>query len=231
MSNRTSNQQAASRANGAKSHGPTTDAGKARSSRNALQHGLNSATVVLPHEDRAAFESLRQSYFDRFQPADQFEADLVERLAATTWRLNRVTQMETTLLDNERVRRRDQFHELFSNTTAEDEQAYAFERCATESHGLQLLLRYEIQFNRQFDRTLKQLQALQNNRPQPAAPTPQPNLRNEPEPAPAPGPDPAPPPAPPDLATQQKPPIQCGILVHDSPQAAKGPSAALDVRQ
>jgi len=188
MSNRASNQRsaaqsAASRANGAKSHGPATPEGRARSSRNALQHGLNSATVVLPHEDRAAFERLRQSYFDRFQPADQFEADLVERLAATTWRLNRITQMETTLLDNERVRRRDQFHELFSNTTAEDEQAYAFERCATESHGLQLLLRYEIQFNRQFDRTLKQLQALQNNRPLPSAPAPQPDLRNEPEPA------------------------------------------------
>jgi hypothetical protein len=55
-------QSAASRANGAKSKGPATPEGRARASRNSLRHGLSSEIVVLPHEDRAHFEQLRDSY-------------------------------------------------------------------------------------------------------------------------------------------------------------------------
>jgi hypothetical protein len=54
----------ASRKNGAKSRGPRTVAGKARSSRNALKHGLcASKLLVVPDEDAAAFAALeaRQS--------------------------------------------------------------------------------------------------------------------------------------------------------------------------
>src|SRR5215467_1114093 len=58
---------AAARANGALSHGPTTPEGKARSSQNALQHGLFSTTVVLATEDPEEFRALLDDYCDYYQ--------------------------------------------------------------------------------------------------------------------------------------------------------------------
>ena len=43
------------RINGAKSRGPKTEAGRQRSSQNALKHGLTAETLVLPTEDPAEF--------------------------------------------------------------------------------------------------------------------------------------------------------------------------------
>ena len=48
-------QAAANRRNAAKSTGPQTESGKARSSGNALKHGLSAEQVVIFGEDPAAF--------------------------------------------------------------------------------------------------------------------------------------------------------------------------------
>ena len=56
------------RSNGAKSRGPVTPEGRAKSSGNRVRHGLRAKSIVLPTESSAEFESLRDSYLDQFRP-------------------------------------------------------------------------------------------------------------------------------------------------------------------
>ena len=88
----------ANRLNALKSTGPRTAKGKARSSRNALTHGLTAQEIVIPGEDPAAYQAFRQQLIDDLQPNGSCELDLVERLAATFWRLRRIPRFEAILL-------------------------------------------------------------------------------------------------------------------------------------
>jgi hypothetical protein len=88
---------AISRANGAKSNGPVTEEGKARSSQNSLKHGLFSTTVVLPHENQEEFDQLHQSISNDIRPVSALERDLVQEMAASRWRLRRLQEMESAL--------------------------------------------------------------------------------------------------------------------------------------
>src|SRR5580704_5572735 len=85
------------RANGAKSRGPSSDAGRARSSQNSLKHGLTSETLVLPSEDPAEFHALLTAYLQQFQPGGPVELDLVHEMVAAKWRLDRIALIETQL--------------------------------------------------------------------------------------------------------------------------------------
>ena len=69
-----------SRANGAKSHGPTTPEGKFISSQNATVHGLAAKTLVLTNESRDRFQSMMQDYIDELQPTSRIAMDLVEQM-------------------------------------------------------------------------------------------------------------------------------------------------------
>ena len=82
------------RANAQHSTGPRTDAGKQRSSLNALRHGLTAAAPVLPSEDPAAYEDHRRRFFNEYQPATPTESQLVQELIDTSWRLNRIPRLE-----------------------------------------------------------------------------------------------------------------------------------------
>jgi hypothetical protein len=90
---------AAARANGALSRGPITPEGKARSSQNALQHGLFATTVVLASEDPQEFRAILNDYCDYYQPVGRVEHDIIYQIAACVWRMRRAYAMETELLD------------------------------------------------------------------------------------------------------------------------------------
>jgi hypothetical protein len=89
---------AINRANAQHSTGPRTEAGKQRSSLNALRHGLTARTAVLPTEDPAAYQGHVQQYLDEYQPATPTETQLAHELANTAWRLNRIPLLEAELL-------------------------------------------------------------------------------------------------------------------------------------
>jgi hypothetical protein len=80
----------ASRRNGAKSRGPGTPEGKARSARNALKHGFRAQTrVVLAAEDGAAFEAHETALMEELAPEGALQTVLARRIVAATWRLER----------------------------------------------------------------------------------------------------------------------------------------------
>jgi hypothetical protein len=93
-----SRRAAINRANSEHSTGPRTEAGKKRSSQNALRHGLTCRTAALPTEDQAAYEQHCRHFRVEYQPANASETQLVQELADTSWRLNRIPLLETGLL-------------------------------------------------------------------------------------------------------------------------------------
>src|SRR5688572_28538877 len=85
------------RLNSLKSTGPRTPEGKARSSRNAVTHGIFCREVVLLGESHTAFEILCQEFIREHKPQTMTELAVVERLVSAQWKLNRVAHSESLL--------------------------------------------------------------------------------------------------------------------------------------
>jgi hypothetical protein len=93
---RTQAQIEASRRNGAKSRGPVTAEGKARSSRNATKHGLRSQTpATIAATDPFGWTETFDEAVRDFQPATPEEHDLVAEIAAARWRMARAVRLES----------------------------------------------------------------------------------------------------------------------------------------
>ena len=88
----------ANRQNADFSTGPKTEAGKQASSRNATRHGLTGSQIVMPGEDAAAYEELREGFRQTHGPASEPERVLVDQIAANAWRLMRAQRVETAFL-------------------------------------------------------------------------------------------------------------------------------------
>ena len=151
-----------SKANGALSKGPTTPAGKKRSSLNALRHGLCAKCIVLDHESRENFLTLLQQHVDRFQPADEVEFNMIEEMCAAYWRQRRAWSIETALLDKEIALQPP-------GGSDADRMASAFDTLAA-APTLPLLHRYETRLHLMYQRALRTLTILRK-----AAPPNEPN--------------------------------------------------------
>jgi hypothetical protein len=88
----------ANRDNAQRSTGPKTQEGKQTASHNATRHGLTGTQIVMPGEDPAAYEYLRQGLHESHQPANEAELILVDQIAANAWRLMRAHRVETAFL-------------------------------------------------------------------------------------------------------------------------------------
>ena len=141
---------AINRANAQHSTGPRTPEGKARSSRNALAHGLSSRNALMPFEDQAAYELHCRQFLDEYQPATPTETQLVQELADTAWRLNRVPALEADLLAR-------------ATATGTGRDPIAF-NIADLHRTLATLGLHGQRLSRQFQKTLEQLRELQRER-------------------------------------------------------------------
>ena len=138
----------ASRKNGAKSRGPKTPEGKARSAQNALKHGMRALKyVVLPDEDAVEFQALEAALLDELAPEGALQLVLARRVAVAAWRLARADRMEV---------------ELFEERRWEDAGVgMALIRDGNGTRSFETLLRYRGAAMAEFWRALKTLKALQ----------------------------------------------------------------------
>jgi hypothetical protein len=155
------------RINGAKSHGPVTPEGLAKSSVNSRKHGLAAKYALLPNQSDEHFELLHHDYLEQFQPQTGVEADLVEVMVIARWRLRLLLGIESHLFDTEIVRREKQIDAKFNNLDRDARMAWVFQHLADNGQSIALLIRYEGAINRSYDKALKQLLLLQSRRPTP----------------------------------------------------------------
>ena len=97
----------ANRLNSAYSTGPKTIAGKHRSSRNAMIHGLTSRSVVAIFEDDQDFQGFASEIRDSFSQPSPIEHELINRLIGLLWRLRRAQMVETGLMSIQGKLQRD----------------------------------------------------------------------------------------------------------------------------
>src|SRR3984893_3565269 len=154
-----------SRANGAKSHGPTTAAGKEASSRNSLKHGMTARnTYILECESAAEFQEFWAEHIAIHQPVTPPEKQLVEQMAIARWRIRRFVNAETVLIDCEMVRNRAKVEKEFATTGCAVHVAMAIRSLADESRCLSLMSRYEARHQRCHDKAYAALRELQKSR-------------------------------------------------------------------
>jgi hypothetical protein len=91
-------QIAANQLNAQKSTGPRTPEGKTAVRFNALRHGADAQSLVLPGEDPAELQAIQSYYHDRFQPRDPHTQTLVAAVIHATWTLRRLHRAETAVL-------------------------------------------------------------------------------------------------------------------------------------
>ncbi len=167
--------------NGRLSKGPKTQAGKARSRHNAIRHGILAKSAVLLGEKKKLFQESIRSYYDRFQPQDDLEESLIDELASSYWRIQRLLAIEASMMNREIERQ--------TSGVPVDCLADAFGNLA-DTNRYRLLQRYDAHLHRCFQRALHNLIDLKKldagmerstATPQPLAPEP------DVEPQPVPG--------------------------------------------
>jgi hypothetical protein len=138
----------ASRLNGAKSRGPKTPEGKARSAQNALRHGLRAQKyLVLPDEDAAEFAQLEAAMIEELTPVGALQTVLARRVAVAAWRLARADRIEAELFEERRF--------------ASGGLGLALIRGGNGARSFETLLRYRGATMAEFWRALRTLKALQ----------------------------------------------------------------------
>ena len=175
---------AANRANAKKSTGPKTPGGKARSSQNAVKHGIFAESAILPNDPEESLEQLqfiRTSLLLQFEPIGPLEAFLIDRFVATYWRLRRVCRFEVQSIMDLRERCTTRPYEDHREDGG-NSLPYPPQQLPQED-DINLVIRYEGMLDRTLHRLTQQLIRLRTTpiRPYSDCEAPDPETRN-PEP-------------------------------------------------
>jgi hypothetical protein len=165
---RTEAQQQASRQNGALSHGPVTEEGKAISSRNALHHGLFADTILIPGESPEAFQRLLASQILEFEPQTPNELMLVEAMVVAKWRQMRAWGLTAAAHAREIHAQSGSLPET-AGLDMPTRAWLALEQIDKSGSSMRHLHQYEARFAREFFRNREELLAVRRARLGPGA--------------------------------------------------------------
>src|SRR5688572_17806304 len=150
---RSAAQVEASKKNGAKSKGPVTTEGRARSSQNAVRHGLTShKSVIIDGESKEEWEQFQHEFLVKFQPRDFVEERIVIEMAVCRWRLERIWKMQVSILDQGIA---DEFPVIEEQYDQADMALVQANAHVSRKLDLQSLDQLETRITRRFDRALR----------------------------------------------------------------------------
>jgi hypothetical protein len=136
---RTAPPQAEHPAAGNGSTGPRTAAGKQRSSRNALRHGLAATDIYVAEHEQEEFDAFKSDLLREIQPIGPTQMILFNALLLASWNQLRIARMESELLDRGPEALKD----------------------PETRKALELLNRYQARHERSFYRARKEIEQLQ----------------------------------------------------------------------
>ena len=151
----------ANRRNAQRSTGPRTEEGKKVAALNARRHNLTGQVTAMTEADRIMHDAFSAALVESLAPEGAMETQLAQRIATDSWRLNRISAVEDNLFALGHNSRSDE-------TETDDPEIHAALTAAKvfkeESKQLQLLTLYEQRINRNIQKNLATLQALQSAR-------------------------------------------------------------------
>jgi hypothetical protein len=154
----TAPQLTANRANSLLSAGPTTEAGKLRSSKNSLRHGLCGKIHAATPEDQAAFDLHCREFREALAPVGLVEPGIAQAIAEDAWRLKRARALENSIFAKGPDAAAD------TGNPEIDAALDAGQTWIEQARNLQLLTLYEQRINRTLAKNTARLEALQSAR-------------------------------------------------------------------
>jgi hypothetical protein len=155
----------ANRANAQNSTGPRTPEGRGAVRLNGLRHGLRAETAVLPDEDPAEFEQLKDQLEAELQPIGAQETLLFEDIVLAAWRLRRARAYDTAV--TARLYRGARKHLINQRVDPEPMRCFGLflHEDAEGKKVLDYVARIEGRYRRTYHQALKELRQLQAMRP------------------------------------------------------------------
>ncbi len=162
MRHYTKKQKLANQRNAKKSTGPKTPEGKAKSSQNAIKHGLYAKSVIIRspnyNEDRNEYDQLAQSLFEELKPATHFQETLVIKIINCLWRSQRLIIAETAKISDQ-INTAVKWHDpKYGDNKLNNE--IGIKQIPNENFSKNLM-RYEMRLDKQLSRTYELLKQLQ----------------------------------------------------------------------
>lgn len=167
----TEKQVAANRKNSQNSTGPVTPEGKARSSMNALKHGLRSERTVILGESHEEFEEFSQKMLSDLNPQGALETFFAEKVVEDMWRAQRAAFIEASYFSwgQTRTNLTNEGWEKADDAGKEWLQNLFWVRTWYECRNdIKVLHRYETGIMRRITQCLRELRLIQKSRPAPA---------------------------------------------------------------